>query len=362
MLFPRDKYITKAKELEHSNDFIERTVQYAQNLTQKELPVIFSTKHLAIKLGIKFSRLNYLIENRYQYYEHFEIRKKNGGTRMISSPSHELKIIQSWILQNILSKIKIHDACNSYQHEKSILTNASPHKGADVVLRIDLFKFFDTVTEKRIYGMFESFGYHSNLAVDLAALCTLPATDEYWTFFNEKQKNRLLLIKDLQPILPQGAPTSPALSNLVGRRLDKRLSGLANKHKLKYSRYADDLVLSGNRNDMPSTHLIYRIIKSEGFSPNYKKTKVMRKGTRQIITGLTVSDGIHVPKKFKKQIFRILHFCEKYGASNYQRQSFAKDKAYFREWLLGKIFYIRSIDKLTGDKLLERFNRLTWEV
>lgn len=362
MLFPRDIYKIHASELQHSEEFISETIEYADTLTAQELPVIFSTNHLALKLGSEPDWLKYVLENRELYYQHYSIKKKHGGKRMISNPSNELKAIQSWVLTNILSKVKVEHACNSYLSEKNILTNATPHSRAHTILRIDMFKFFDTITENRVYGIFKSLGYHGNLAVDLAKICTVPTSEEYWEHFVKTDKEQLIKLKGHKAALPQGAPTSPALSNLVTRRLDRRLTGLALKHDVKYTRYADDLILSGNSNDIPSASFIYRLVKDEGFYPNYKKTKIMKKGNRQIVTGLTVSDGIHIPKKFKKQLFRILHFCEKYGTANYQKQSFAKDKAYFREWLLGKIFYVRSIDKSTGDKLLKKFNKLTWEL
>jgi len=369
MPFPRIKYARIAKEEEnHSQGFIEETLAYAEELERKNLPVIFSTKHLALLIGIKYEAIEYLILNREEHYKFYEIKKRRGGKRPISSPHRVLKLIQQWINKSILACVEIDKNAYGFCANKSILDNASVHVGQDFTLNIDLLKFFETVVEERVYGIFKSLGYHNNLAVDLAKLCTV--CDNYSNSIPMYDFNEHKLLGPIfkgKSTLPQGAPTSPSLSNIITRRLDKRLSGYALKNNLKYSRYADDITFSWNEGSNIKRSTVFKIIQEEGFFINHKKVRFYSKSSnKHIVTGLIVSNVVKVPKKFKKEIERHLFFCKKYGVQSHLgyliKKYPSKKFGYLRGWIEGKIRFIYMIEPIEGAKLFEEYNNIDWGI
>jgi RNA-directed DNA polymerase len=160
--------------------------------------------------------------------------------------------------------------------------------------------------------------------------------------------------------LPQGAPTSPALANLVAYGLDRRLSGLATNLGVRYTRYADDLTFSGNYSQLPKLGLINTIVRSEGFYINPSKTSLRRRGQQQKVTGLIVSGTIvKVPKKYKKEVWKHLYFAKKFGVYKHL-ENIKNSKFAFQDWLLGRIMFIRSIELEEGNKMLHEFYQIKW--
>ena len=159
----------------------------------------------------------------------------------------------------------------------------------------------------------------------------------------------------------QGASTSPGLSNLVCNRLDKRLSSLANKHGVNYTRYADDITFSGTGCKLPSVNLLKKIIKDEDFEINWSKYGYYKKGQRQIVTGLLINERVRIPKKYKKEIYRHLFFCKKYGAASHFNR-ISPDKGYRREWLLGKILFVNSVEPEEAKRMFEKVKQINWEI
>lgn len=365
MTFPLDNYIEKAKSLGHSDEFIEETKSYVNDLEKLELPVLFSVVHLGLAARISINLVLRLCNSdRISYYKRFKMLKKRGGYRIIFSPNSELKYLQKWILRNMLEKIPSHKSCQGFDKEKSIKKNAEIHLRAECILKIDLLRFFDSINETRVYGIFKSIGYQKNLAVSLAKICTLEANETFLKAFKKnelKLKNRIFA--DKEGILPQGAPTSPKLSNLILRRLDKRLNSLSVKNGINYSRYADDLIFSGNEIELRKLKkTIYRIIKDENFFINYGKTKFLKRGNRFFITGLSVhNDKVKVPKKYKSNIEHHLHHCIKNGVIAHLKHNRIENRNY-KDWLLGSICFINSIEPELGEKLFYKFNEINWPI
>ncbi len=223
-----------------------------------------------------------------------------------------------------------------------------------------MVNFFETITERRIYGIFKSLGYSENISVDLAKICTVRIPDEYYDEledFEQEEFNEYSQL--LEHVLPQGASTSPGLSNIICRRLDLRLSKLANKHGVNYSRYADDITFSGEKDNIPKLSLIKKIISEEDFQINWKKVGFYKKGQRQSVTGLLIDNKVRIPKKFKKEIYRHLFFCKKFGANNHF-QRINPDKAYSKDWLMGKIYFVKSIEPEESKKMLEIASQIDW--
>jgi len=363
MAFSQEEIREAAQAEGHSEEFIKDVIYYYMKLQAKNLPVIFSTYHLSILLDIPYQEIGAIIHDRKHSYKFYEIRKKIGGTRQIIAPTKTLKYIQRFILSEIISKVEVSDNACAYVKGKSISSNAVVHSGKQSILKIDLIKFFDCISEKRVYWVFRRLGYAKNLSVDLAKLVTVPLPEEYISRFTEhEQKLHSLIIKQNEAVLPQGAPTSPALSNIVLQTLDLRLDALASKNDLSYTRYADDITFSGEINNLPKFSLLKKIIGEEGFYINWRKVGIYQRGRKQIVTGLTVSNGVHVPRKFKEEVAKHLYACNKFGVANHMLHNGIANKSYYKEWLLGKVLYIHSIEPAIGQKLLAKFRSIAWPI
>ncbi|MGO4822207.1 MULTISPECIES: reverse transcriptase family protein [unclassified Flavobacterium] len=379
MSFPFEQFITQAKEQNKSQEFIDTCVSYAKKLEEKEFPVIFSLEHLAIQIGIQSDYLRNLIgdgkrgliyeyEHKYQRYNYFKLKKRDGKFREIMVPAKDLKYIQKWILVNILSKYVLADSCKGFRKGISIKDNAKVHENSEIILKVDLLKFYDTITEKRAYTVFKSLGYVSNLAFSFAKITTAKHRDSYWKDFDENSREILKeLVDNKPPILPQGAPTSPTISNILATKLDYRFEALASKLNFRYTRYADDLTFSiEKKGKLPSLKLITKIIDDEGFFINSKKTKYMKKGCKQYVTGLTTTNGTNVSKEYRKTITEHIYYCRKYGVNSHLKRRQKEFPEYnnikFHNWLYGHMCFIKSINEKASKKMLEDFNKINWYV
>lgn len=365
MSSPLGKIEQEAVELGCSAAFKNEILGYASKLVAKGLPVVYSLAHLALMFDLPLVVLLRMIQDRARNYKVFKMRKKHGGHRVIMSPLGELRVIQSWVLANILEKEFVNDECCGFVKGKNIATNARPHMGQQAILNIDLYRFFDSITERRVYGLFRRLGYHPNLAVSLAQLLTAPLP---YGSDKELQKENIFpeKLRDKNcNRLPQGSPASPMTSNLIAFKLDRRLRALAAKCNCSYSRYADDLTFSGASSSLPSLGLIKKIIEEEGFYMNPAKTRFTGRGSRQEVTGLTVNDGVRVKQSFKNRVRAELYYCVKYGGENHQRHmakaaGTGTRKSNYKDHLLGKICFINSVEPELGKKLLQQFNQIDW--
>ncbi|MFW5720123.1 MAG: reverse transcriptase family protein [Candidatus Dojkabacteria bacterium] len=222
-----------------------------------------------------------------------------------------LKHAQHWILENILSKVAVKEEAHGFIKGKSIVTNASLHTGRDVVVNIDLKDFFPTLSYKRVKGMFRSFGYSEHISIILALLSTEPEADE--VVLDEKT----YFVAKTDRFLPQGAPTSPMITNIIAKRLDARLAGAARVYGYTYSRYADDMTFSSTDNSQWSLGqllwFIRKVIVEEGFTLHPDKVRIMHKSRHQEVTGITVNSKAGISRKKIKQFRALLFQIEKDG-------------------------------------------------
>ena len=326
-----------------------------ERLKRNGLPKINSFTELASLLGLEPKILQWLTYNRedssVDHYTRFYISKRSGGERLISSPKPTLRKAQNWILKEILEKIKLHPAAMAFRSGVSVLDNASLHTRKEIVLRIDIKDFFPSIVFPRVRGFFESLGYNPGISSVLALICT----DSPRVLLN--QQNKSYFVEVGKRCLPQGACTSPNLANLITNNLDKRISAYADKSKWIYSRYADDLILSTNaimKNPNCLISGISKIISDEGFQVNQKKTRIMRKSSRQIVTGLLVNDGVRLTKRDLHRFRAFLHNCEIKGIEKVSNE-IGKDAVSFAK---GYLSYINMISPLQANKILEKNNWL----
>lgn len=378
MSFPFQNFIQKAKEENRSKEYIDATVDYARVLDELNLPVIFSVEHLAILMGVQSGYLRHLIgENKnggyrdlpykFKRYNYFKLKKRRGGYREIMSPSKDLKFIQKWILVNILEKHPLRNSCTAFRKGVSIKDNAKPHEHSDKILKLDLLNFFDTITEKRVFTVFADMGYKKNLAVSLAKITTMQHRQEYW-----KSMPRANLIEigyevmNAPSVLPQGAPTSPYLANILASSMDYRFEKLSENLGFKYTRYADDITFSVRGSQkLPSLKLIKQIIKEEKFVVNEKKIFYLKKGGKQYVTGLTTTNGVNISKKYRQEIDSHIYYSRKYGVKDHLTRIAGDNQKpqgilSFHDWLYGHICFVSSVNKEAGAKLLEKFSKIDW--
>jgi len=283
-------------------------------LAEAQLPVLETAEALAAAIGITPQNLAWLTYHRgaatVDHYSRFTIPKRSGGTRTISSPKRQLRVAQNWVLAEILNKVAVHDAAMAFRPGRSILDNAKQHTAKAVVVRLDLKDFFPSIRIRRVRGLFESFGYNQGVAT-LLALLTTESPRVAATLDGEK---RFIALGARS--LPQGACTSPALTNILCRRLDARLTGLAAAFGFTYTRYADDLVFSHadlNAPVGPLLGLVRTIVTAEGYIVNDEKTRVMRPQHRQAVTGVVVNETPSVSRQDIRRFRSILHHCETDG-------------------------------------------------
>lgn len=280
-----------------SSSRVETLSEYAGSILAQDVPVIFSFRHLCRLLGKDPSYLASVIFSPESHYRTFSIPKRSGGEREICAPYPALLECQRWITANILGRRKAHFASHGYVSKKSILSNAKVHRGQEELLKIDIRDFFPSIRIDRVIGIFKSFGYVPEIAFFLAKICTL------------------------YDRLPQGAATSPALSNICFFHLDKRLLALAESRKLRYSRYADDLAFSGSGISLSLSNSVASILDEEKFEVHPAKLVLIRAGRRKIVTGIDVTTrSIRVPREYRRAVRQQANLAIKLGALNYIAQ------------------------------------------
>ncbi|MCD4675709.1 MAG: retron St85 family RNA-directed DNA polymerase [Desulfobacula sp.] len=315
-----------------SSEDIEFQRKHFEKLTYNKLPYFFNVDHLANSIGFSSPQLHLFISNKRVAYSTFKLPKKNRGFRLIDAPSKDMKIVQRWILDNILYKLNVGEYAHGFVPGKSIATNASIHVAQDLVLGIDLKDFFPSITLGRVIGLFRGIGYNEEIAHALGELCT----------FNWK--------------LPQGAPTSPMISNLIAWNIDIKLSGFCKKRNLNYSRYADDITISGGKRLPKYKTLIFRKIEEEGFSINWEKVRLHDRGSSQRVTGLVVNDKVTLGRKKKKTLRAIVHNIVKNGPETENREN----EPFFKEKIFGQLAFAKMIEPDFADSLLDSLKHVDW--
>lgn len=327
MDYNRYSIIFKEQAIEQGldNDEIEAYLTYAKLLIDKSLPIIYNQEHLSKLLGIHPIYLYTLTNSSDKFYRKFKINKKNGKKRKIEEPLLILKEAQYWVLENILLKCSCSNYTKAFKLNSSIKENAKFHKKQKVVINLDIEDYFGTIRGYKVYEFFKSLGYNSEVSIMLTKICTN---------------------KDS---LPQGAPSSPYLSNIITKNLDNKLAIVANtaEYKLRYTRYADDITFSTNK-EIDITKLIRdtsNVLKQEGFKINYKKTRVSSNNRRQMVTGIVVNDKLQVSKQQRKKTRQAMYYIEKYDLESHIRNiGWKRGSEKYLRHLLGNVNFVLFIN------------------
>lgn len=308
-----EKNIKKECKAHHkSSEFTQKYLAYSKELFDNNLPIISSPEHFSLLVGLEHQYVCNMAYASGRFYRHFSIPKSNGKTRNIDEPLPDLKFVQSWILHNILEKCSVSDYAKAYLKGRTLKHNARFHRAQKVVVTMDIKNFFPSISVKDITKIFENMGYYHDLSCFLAYLCSL------------------------NNVLPQGAPTSPYLSNLRMIALDEKISKYTSQKSIRYTRYADDLTFSGDFNPHFLINDISTIVYNEGFSINPEKTRVARSNARQEVTGIVVNSHMQISKEKRKQIRQQIYYIRKYGLESHLER-IEENRANYLNHLLGQI-------------------------
>lgn len=308
------------KEWEHfytekrvQEDLRKILLDYAAVLIDKGVPVIYDLDHLCALLGLKKNHVTSVIFCSKAFYRTFKIKKRSGGFREICAPYPSLLYMQNWIYKEILLKYKVNAAAHGFVRKRSIVTNAMVHKEQNCLLKMDLKNFFPSIPINWIVQVFKDIGYTNDVSFYLASICCL------------------------EDVLPQGAPTSPALSNIVASHMDKRLYKLCQKYQYKYTRYADDIAISGQLILPSFIGVVTNVIEDCGFGVNKSKTRLYGEKGNKIITGISLANHeVRIPRSYRRDLEKEIYYIIKYGFDAHVSRNKIRKSNYLQS-MMGKL-------------------------
>ena len=290
-------YSEEFRKLGYRNNFTKEEVDfllgYAKRIYDNKVPIIYEQEHLALLVGYKYEYLLKISNAPQKFYRTFKVPKKAGGERDIAEPLPSLKDIQRWILDEILCKYPISNYAKAYARNHSIWENARFHLKQEILLTIDIKDFFPSLHIEKVFGVFLELGYSKAVATMLSNLCCLKGS------------------------LPQGAPTSPTLSNILMNNIDAQISSFIKTEKIRYTRYADDMNFSGNLEPGMIIKFVRGVLHDEGLKVNENKIRVRRRGQRQEVTGVIVNEKLQAPKEMRRKLRQSVYYIEKYGLTSH---------------------------------------------
>ena len=285
---------------------------------------------VASKLEIPINKLCMLSNNRkprqkrrgtkYENYHTVVIHRGRGHrNRILSVPNNLLKIVQRVILERYLYQIETSEYSTAYCKGKSLLDNASPHIGKECILKLDISHFFDSSTDDSVYLVFKQFGLSVPATSLLTHLCTYKGK------------------------LPQGAPTSPYIANLVMKHFDENLGKWCKNRNITYTRYCDDMTFSGDRSAVRNSNIIRKVkalLNNMEMKLNDKKTIFLSSSQQQRVTGIVVNEKATIPCSIRQEVY----YCTKFGVSDsLQRQGLDISPDKYLHSLLGRISFALQI-------------------
>lgn len=350
---------------------VRRIYVFEQQMGRRRWPVpdIATDGDLAERFELSAGQLQWLADVRglertvdavrLRNYHYDWLPRPRGAPRLVERPKRRLKEIQRAILHDVLGAIPPHDAAHGFRRGRSAATNAAAHAGRLVVLRFDLEDFFASIGAARVFGVFRLAGYPEGVAHTLTGLCTNVVPRSVWEA--APQPDPRLGRRLATPHLPQGAPASPALANLCAYGLDRRLDRLARSVGARYTRYADDLTLSGGRvlldraPDLRRT--VARIVGEEGFALRAEKSSLTTRAGRQRVCGVVVNAHPNVPRPEHDRLRALLHEARVRGPEAANRLGHDD----FAAHVLGRIAWVAALNPPRGAKLRRQYEQVSWD-
>lgn len=313
------EFTSKALASGYSSDNIIRCLKYASCLFANNVPVIYNTSHLSALVGYKKNYLKRAVAYPEYFYKEYSIKKKNGNVRIISEPLPSLMEIQRWLLKNVLLNINISKYAKAYIPNASIKGNVAFHRKQKLVYSIDIKDFFHSIKFSSVESIFLQLGYSQLISNLLAKLCCLNET------------------------LPQGAPTSPYLSNIYMKDFDRSIANYCEIKEIRYTRYADDLTFSGDFDYKALYNIVCNELQKSGLVINNDKTRLMKKSQRQVVTSIVVNEKVQVDRERRLKIRQSIYYIKKYGLQNHLKRINNTKQNYVKH-LLGQVNFVLFIN------------------
>ena len=299
--------------------------QYALHVTYKFVPfkggksviVYRELNSLETDLGFPLKTLYSLSNNVKRHYKTVCIPKRDGGVRKLSVPDDILKKVQRSIAENILAYIEVSSYATAYKYGSAVQKNARPHVGAKKLLKLDILHFFDSIYYSEVKEkVFPKERFSEPVRVLLTVLC-------YY--------------KDA---LPQGAPTSPAITNIIMRDFDEKVGKWCESRGISYTRYCDDMTFSADFDEKEVKEFVKAELLSMGFILNEKKTVSVNRNKRMMVTGVVVNQKINAPAEYKRTIRQEVYYCKKFGVGEHIKRLGHENKEKYLQGLLGRIAFV----------------------
>lgn len=292
---------------EQSNEFL-----LSLNLIDKDIPDSKKIKTL------------YAISNKVESnYNVYKIKKHNGSYRTIYAPKPLLKSIQRKILKNILNNKQISEYAKAYHHGISLKDNAYPHLNKKIILKLDIIDFFENINFYDVYkNCFNTPYFPESVGHLLTYFCTYESR------------------------LPQGAPTSSYISNLVMKEFDEEIGEYCNQRDISYTRYSDDMTFSGDFSPREIISKVRKMLYKLNLKINNKKIHIINNSQQQNVTGLVVNQKVQTSSRYRNKIRQEIYYINKYGLKNHlDKINYQESSNKYLDSLYGKILYVLSIDK-----------------
>lgn len=402
-------------------DYLDTCRKIWADTTQNNVAPIFTLKHLSLLSGVDYKLLYSYTSRNVNPYKKI-ILSKGRKKRHLFVPWKEIAKVQNWIKQNILDNLESSDFSTAYDKKCSIVENAKVHIDSPWMIKLDIKNFFHSIYEKDVYTIFNDLGYTELLSLELARLCTyhkvnknefhnidygliklenqnkpihrrktkedllealyinkessedlkLPqkeVAENMFDIFDENYSNEDYPYLQSKSFLPQGASTSPKLANLFAKKLDKDIWDMLNTtsiNNIKYTRYSDDIVISGDLENMEQCKEIIQItteiLRRHKLKINDKKTKIFSPKAIKKVTGINIIDNeLRPSKKILNYIQTSLHYIEEHSLENHinhLKTPYKFDVETYKRHLLGKIHFVKSINNELGTKLLIKYNEV----
>jgi RNA-directed DNA polymerase len=338
-----------------SNRQLPEIQSYCQALVEKDLPPLIDVQSLAAYSWAEDSRiirtdeafvkrlhlLQKMSNHPERWYTSATIPKRDGSQRHLSIPQIPMKQVQRWINRHILSKVTPSPYATAFSKGMSVVENVRPHVGNPLLVKMDMKSFFSRIPFKRVFGVFARMGFNSAVCTQLSNLCCC------------------------EGVLPQGAPTSPALSNLVLAQMDRRIAGFCHRRGITYTRYADDMSFSGDFQASELLWFLRRVLPENGFEANEKKTRILGRGQKHRITGVVANAKPQTDKEYRRQVRQEIYYLKKYGLHDHLQRYKADRKVRisrkkYLQKLLGRIAHVLSINQ--ADETFRRYKEEVIEI
>jgi RNA-directed DNA polymerase len=367
-LWPAHQFLQDARTTGLPAESSRAALDAAHRVQEKGLPAVLTLNHLAYQTGVPYRFIRRIVTREdTAAYRTFYIRKRNGARRRIFVPSPNLQRVQKWIARHILNRIPCHPRAYAYAPGRGVAPCAEQHCLARWIIKWDIKDFFPSISESDVYRVFVGFGYGSLVSFEMARLCT--SIDD--SAFCHPARRQLAAIpaysSSIVGFLPQGAPSSPMLSNHVASRLDESLSEVAREERLIYTRYADDICLSSAAQSIPrwsisqTKEVVDLVIRECGFVPNEAKFRVLRPGSRRAILGLLVHGAKPaLLRRFKSRLRRHVYFLQTRGAVAHVAAIRFRSITAFRSHLEGLISHAASVDAVFGTRIVSEYTKVVW--